>query len=620
MNIRSAVLVCLLALQHDSSAVWAQAPGVQEGDLFVGASSSNRFGQPDAPHGIFRVRDGVVTPFSLGSADANDAGFFDVPHDVLVDSQGRVVWLAPLNPLTGIGSFGTHVGLFRASGEGATPERLAIFRVGNQALDEGYPNPFPDLQLAQYDNGATPVPVIGLHLASNRRVEIDDDVMGGKPRVVTEEAYVMGLLLGTGTSDITGAKTVSYGATTGVWEDHLPDPIYQLSPPRVPIDMVSHAGALYSISGDGLRRSSMPLRVDASGSIDLGPAGEIEFSLGLRLFGGGHDVQGMIVDDTNIPNVPCNCADGAPDPPHHLIPSEPGYSPMSGFQSLHYDPGLGLVISSNTGFLGPYLTRISETLLNDNPEDDLDAYFYWPEAGDAVTPSLGVTRMVARGQFGDPDSGIAYPLNRSVTGAPGGGGLVAVTPNAVVGVQADGSAEVLATGLAHPSAVGSYPTYSSPATGLSVIIRVDSPVDVLLTAPDGKQIGIDPQTGLPVNDFGVHGFDGGPGEPRFFAIENPAPGDWDIEMLGTGAGPFTITAYGIDLNQPLGSIARMTGIASVGSHSAAALTIKLDGGVAFVPEPGVIALACSSVIALLSFSRFRISRLVKRAIRSGGDC
>ncbi len=81
----------------------------------------------------------------------------------------------------------------------------------------------PDLQLLGYDSGP---PVIGLHLASNRRIEIDDDVNGGRPRVVTEEAYVMGLFLGGGTSDFTPAKTVSYGATTGIRDDHLPDPIY----------------------------------------------------------------------------------------------------------------------------------------------------------------------------------------------------------------------------------------------------------------------------------------------------------------------------------------------------------------------------------------------------------
>jgi hypothetical protein len=496
----SSVLGVILALSTMSHHVLGQpAPGVEEGDLFVGASSSNFFGQPAAPHGVFRVRDGVVTPFSLGSADPSDPGFFDVPRGVIVDSQGRVVWLAPIGDIAAR-NFTNHVGLFRASGEGATPERLAIFRVGNHALDEGYPNPFPDLRIANNSGGP---PVIGLHLASNRRIEIDDDVEGGKPRVVTEEAYVMGLILGPGgVGDFTDAKTVSYGATTGVWDDHLPKPIYESQHFGPPVDMVSHAGAIYSIDGNGLRRSSAPVRVDASGSIDLGSAGNIDFSLGLRLFGGDQNVRGIILDDTKIPNVPCNCAEGAPDPPHHLIPSEPGYSPMSGFQSLAYDPGLGLVISSNTGFVGPYLTRIGGPLLNDNPQDDIDAYFYWPEAGDLPSPSLQVTRLVAKHQFGDPDSGIPYPVNRSVTGTPGGGGLVALHGGSVVRVMENGRAEVLATGLLGPNALGSYPTYSSPATGLSVIIRVDSPVDVLLTAPDGRQIGVDPATGLPVNDFG----------------------------------------------------------------------------------------------------------------------
>jgi hypothetical protein len=277
---------------------------------------------------------------------------------------------------------------------------------------------------------------------------------------------------------------------------------------------------------------------------------------------------------------------------------------MTGFSSLTYDPELGLVISSNAG-IGPYLSRIGGPLLNDDPQDDIDAYFYQPFAGDIPYPSLQFASMVPRGQFGDPDNGIPYPINRSVTGAPGGGGLVAVTPNSVVGVQANSSAEVLATGLYYPGAVGSYPTYSSPATGLAVIIRVDSPVDVLLTAPDGRQIGVHPQTGLPVNDFGNQGFDGGPGEPRFFAINSPTPGDWDLDFLGAGEGPFAITVYGIDFDQPIGSLAKMTGTASMGNRGVARLMIQSNGGVAFVPEPMGTTVACSSVVLLLGYRRLR---------------
>jgi hypothetical protein len=279
---------------------------------------------------------------------------------------------------------------------------------------------------------------------------------------------------------------------------------------------------------------------------------------------------------------------------------------MGGQQSLAYDPTLGLVTSSNGGF-GPYITRISETLLNDDPRDDINAYFYQPFANDIPYPSLEVTRIVASGQFGDPDTGIAYPTGPTVMGAPGGGGLVAVPhgSDSVVHVREDGSVEVLATGLSRPSALGSYPTYSSPATGLSVIIRVDSPVDVLLTAPDGKQIGIDPLTRLAVNDFGGQGFDGGPGEPRFFAINNPSLGHWDVDFLGTSDGPFTITVYGIDLDQPIGSLARMTGTTSMGDRGVARLMIQSDGGVVFVPEPTGMTFACSGIILLLGYRRLR---------------
>ena len=89
------------------------------------------------------------------------------------------------------------------------------------------------------------------------------------------------------------------------------------------------------------------------------------------------------------------------------------------------------------------------------------------------------------------------------------------------------------------------------------------------------------QTGLPVNDFGENGFDSGPAEPRFFGIRDSVPGDWDIELIGTGNGPFAINVYGIDLDESTGDRARMTGIASIGSQLAtifrldAAATVEL---------------------------------------------
>lgn len=550
-------LACLaFTLSVVSPSAWGQlAAGVEDGDLFVGSLV------PTGHRAIMRVRNGVVDPFSLGPNDAADPGFFDIPNQMLVDSQGRVVWTAVL----GLNPNGEHVGLFRADGIGAVPERLAIFRVGNQALEAGFPDPFPDIRLADQRS------LVGLHLARGRRVVIDDDENGGRPQVVTEDSYVMGLMEG----DADG-RTLAYGAESGMWDEGLPDPIssttHQIR--YRTRDMISHAGALYSIDDDELRRSSTPLRIDASGSI-----GGIDFDLGLRLFGGDHDVLQAIVDNTSVPNVSSPCPPPGPPftPPQSTMPVEDGFLiPMSGFQSLAYDPTLGLVITSNYAGDAPYMTHISHTLLNDDPMDDLDEYFWGP--GCLPVASLVMTRMFPFGQFSDPDNGITFPTNTSVISAPGGGGLIGLLTGNVIRVT-EGGAEIIASGINGASSVAGYPTFAEASSGLVVLISINSSAEVLLTAPDGKQIGVDPDTGLPVNDFGENGFDNGPGELRFFGVRNAAPGDWSVQQVGTADGPLVMNAYGIDLDQPLGDRAQMFGTASIGGRVRSILRFDADANV-----------------------------------------
>ena len=88
----------LLALVLTNSTMVAQQPPLLDGDLLVGA------GHYGADAGIIaRVRDGnAVTYCEPGSLN------FYAPHEVMVDSQGRVVFVAMLGP---VGSYG-H-GLFR---------------------------------------------------------------------------------------------------------------------------------------------------------------------------------------------------------------------------------------------------------------------------------------------------------------------------------------------------------------------------------------------------------------------------------------------------------------------------------------------------------------------------
>ena len=586
MTPRVAVLLLAIIFPQLSSKTLAVAPGVEEGDLFVGSGPAGGGPTVGAIPRIYRVRGGVAQPFVLGPGDQNDAGYFSVPAQVLVDSEGRVVWTAPLGDNL---DSSVHIGVFRAAGEGAPIERLGVFRVGPHAVPSGYPAPFPDVRVLN------PRGAFGLHLARTRSVIIDDDVDDGKPRVVTQDAYILGLMESDGLGTFTAAKTVAYGATTGQWTDSLPDPIFEYSF-NLSVDMASKGGALYSIDQNGLRRAKTPLEIKASGEIHAG-GGTLNFSATLQLFSTVREVRGLAIDDSKIPNVPSGVSPDAPNPPRHDMPFETSFFVMAGFQNMLFDPDLGLVISSNTNSLGgPFVTNVSEALIDDVPFNDVENSFYHPFANFRVFQSLGVTRLFPPSEFFEPGTGEPYVVDPGgLVSDPNGGGLIGKQFNRLVRVNNDGVEPVVS--LANSiGGLATYPTPAEAASGISIVIRIDSPVDVLLTAPDGKQIGVDPLTGLPVNDFGVHGFDGGPGEPRFYAIENPAPGDWDVEILGTGAGPFTITAYGIDLDQPVGSIARWMGTASIGSHGGATLRIQSDASVALVPEPtSVLSLAIAAV-------------------------
>jgi hypothetical protein len=245
---------------------------------------------------------------------------------------------------------------------------------------------------------------------------------------------------------------------------------------------------------------------------------------------------------------------------------------------------------------------VSEVLLNDNPFDDLGDYFYRSTTGCLPEASLKFTSIVP---FSDPDTGASNEIRL---------GSMAVSPQGLVGLAgnpADGLArlvrvvageglETIASGFVAPGAVAVYPAVVPPASGAVVVVRINSPVDVLVTDAAGNRIGVDTATGLPVNDFAQNGFDSGPGEPRFLAIKNPVPGLFDVEAVGTGEGPYSIQVYAsvlglpeVDLNQ-----ISVNGWASPGSAGQHYFTMDSNAVITVVPEPSAAALLAIGIAAL----------------------
>lgn len=519
------VLLSSAAVFISSTAFAAPPAGVEDGDLFVGAATGVIFGGFTG-RGVFRIRGGVAEPFCMAPTDGSVPGFFALPEEIIVDSAGRVVFLAALGPE---GFNGTHIGLLRCNGIGTPPEQLAILRTGPGELDAGWPVPFP---------GETFIKTSGLHLARLRSIVIND--LNSAPTVATVDAYVFAVQSITGGGNVGDTRTVRYRADTGEW-DVGPEPPWGTLPgnanPLPMPDMFFHGGSTYAAADAALRRTDDPIGLGVSGNI-----GGLDFTLQLSLFGGYRQIAGLLRDDVLTPNVVGCPPTTQPQPPSVAEPSVGGaYGVMTGFQAGVLFDGygdLGLVLRSDAGPAGhPFLTKVSQVLLNFNPQDDLEDWFYFSPGGCVPVASLKYTSILP---FFD-DVG-AYNGVGSMAGSPQG--LIGIAgPDRVVRVlvndpPAPGSGlATIVSGLVFPRGLAAYPTAVAPGAGIVIIIRLDSPLDALLTDESGRRIGIDPVSGAPVNDFDTHGYVSPTGsEPAFIAVFGPQSGTWQLRRRGTAAG------------------------------------------------------------------------------------
>lgn len=75
-----------------------------------------------------------------------------------------------------------------------------------------------------------------------------------------------------------------------------------------------------------------------------------------------------------------------------------------------------------------------------------------------------------------------------------------------------------------------------------LIIKILSPVDVQVIAPDGKRIGKDFNTGGEINEIGGAFYSGFLTDDEYITIPNPLDGEYRIETEGTGSGFYTVAS------------------------------------------------------------------------------
>ncbi len=610
------IVLALLAVCGLFHPVTARANDLQSGDLLVGAGVPFGFGGI-GNGAVLLVRNGNVSVFCESTANGNDPSYFGVPIAVIADSQGNAVFLAEVG--TGLTPFAAGTALLSCSGIGATPQMLGYFP-STSATAPAYPVPVIPGVLPPgstfVSNGAEAQTASALHLIRLNTVSLTDLAAG----VTTQDAYSLAVATAPGT-----AVAIRYRATDQIWEaDTQAISMTTGSVQISEIDAIEHSGATYSTNGDNIQKATDPLTVEASGTI-LGTS----FSATLNLFGSANTFpptpvggQPAIEYNTAIPQTPSGCTPPAP-PLDNSMPTNSTGSLLipfvgAGIANILYDEftGFGLIATTEYGPSGgPWLTNISEDLL-DNPGDPTQ-YFQDGFANCQAVPFIPMS--VPLPYFGvDPpptgyalDAGPSYKPASSVNGPvgvqfsstlPGGTQVIGLAAGTNAPIVVTG-AQLTAAGFADAIGIGAYPNGVSAGTGLTVVLRVDSPVNILITDPNGKELGVDSLgdthndfTGILVNSITGgsenfnNGFDSGPGEPRFFAINNPVPGTYNVQSIGTGSGPYTVHVYSVNLANPVGRAISTSGTASVGSAGTENFTLDAAGNVAFTVAPTTTAL------------------------------
>ncbi len=548
------VLTGLAALA--SAAVLSAAPpaayaaDLENGDFVVGVRLPSQYPWDDSGGKIVRIRNNVITDFCSSTPTPYTSGFFETPREVVLDDLGRVVFLAQL----GIGTqgHGDGYGLWRCDTLGAPPIMLGAFGGG---VGLGYPEPV----------GAIPVcHAQGLHMKRRQGIDLNT----GTASSTTLYVFAINKACGSGPFE-----TIGFDPASGQWLENLVDPVPSmvLDPnDGGTYDMLYAGGYTWSVAREGIRGVLEPLDLSfevagvATGGLSLQRITDLGMGTGPGL--------ALLWDDTTVPNVDeCSDPSGNHSDP---VPIGTPYNTSGGLSR----PAPGRVAWRDGGLLlqggertaqSPNITNLA--LFNLNPGDDSSSIAHWGLAGCIHVNTLQQTPWHAPNDFSDPN-GVSRSVNQWDPG-----GRFGTQYGLVVGVGPGQFVAIHATGLLGAEGIDVFPPFVPSSGGVAVFFKVGSAVNVLITASDGRRIGVDLTTGAPINDFGAAGYDSATSDPRIFGVRDPSAGNFTIETRGVASGAYAIVSYGVNLATEATSQLSFTGNAVPGIDAGHALSLDPAG-------------------------------------------
>lgn len=541
---------------------------LQPGDLFVGNGVDTGFGGHAGV--IYRIRNGQMTVFCESPRNSLDPGYWPAPEYIAVDSKGRVAAMAHL-------LFPNSYKFLRCNQAGQPAEKLGTF-FGNFA-DPAWPQPFPHRNLDR---------IKGLHIERRKVLASDDAVNGGELTWINEESYVFagGLDGTTNPSD-----RHSYRLTTDSlkWiEDDLdlaaqsaggqlvPEMYFHskwesVTLPFVGINVPAPVASTYLVAGAMLRRVFRPLELQVVGSVQ-----GIDFEFRGQLFAGSKELFADIANDIHSPMEPTGCTGGGA----RTVWNSPSRSRLSQFANVAFHRDFGLVLKSEHGGLPAWMGQTSEAMLNHDVTDDRGNMVLDPSIGCGMRPIVDFVSLTP-GYHADPHTGEGMDPRRVAVGEdalfgtqPETRRVIRLQPGSGVSTVVDNLLFIAGAGI------GAYPPRLGSVEHTTVIIRVDSPVEVVVSDAHGRRLGA--VAGQAINEFGEWGFDSGAqSHPRFYVINHPQPGNYSVRSVGTGSGPFTVHVYSVDTSQRTSQHLSSRGVAAPGALRRHDFTLSAAGEVAF---------------------------------------
>lgn len=494
-----------LALFTFAAPATASAQALQSGDIVVpGNHVLDNWGNANGC--MYRLRNGVPTMLFESSA-------FRGPRDMVVDSQGRLVFFASPTSRNS-----NDTGLFRIDPATGALERLFYF-------------PYTVMPGDTLPEQVSPLGFYGsymqsLHLQKGFGVVIDDDVNGGWPQIQTSESY--GFAMSTTVSSGTGPTNYRYGAGDGVCEAGVST---ALLPWAGTPSMAGDGSSIYYAMHSMIGRTGAATRLDLHLDGDWG-----HFDLAARVPPKNElIITGSVFDNLRYPNVHVDCGGASDDD----VPWN-----GNGFSVISLD-GVGvldgsLYVTSPSGATGtPYVFDVAPRAPYLNPY-----VCYWYSA----TKGRGML------DFWLPDgTATSAPLT-----SPDGGAVLGLGNGVIKRVTPDGSFDAIDSSQPYTgrpwrwhgpsssaSAAASASTAAADSGAQLLVVRTDALAYVLLTDAQGKRIGHD-AAGNPVNDFGESGqvMTMGPGGwPRLIVLRDPLNGTFSAEVAATGAGNWSVKGY-----------------------------------------------------------------------------